>query len=159
MRVLVERDDGGAAEVMHCELARDAEAFAQSIECNAECVGVVRPGCENVGAVSVFAFVDLAHEGLGVGEIARREIFRDFVSDREGETFAEFGGEAKLTQLGVVVGRCDAACGSAANGEIGTQEQPEAHVRRCGCEQFLLLLLGGRDVARAQSWVFADEVG
>lgn len=97
-------------------------------------------------------------EWLGVVEIAGRETFRDFIGHREGETFAEFGSEAELAQLGVVVAGCQAACGPAADGEVGTKENPETEVRRRGGEEVLLLLLGGRDVARAETWVFADEV-
>lgn len=52
VRVLVERDGGGAAEVVRSELARDADAFAQAIEGDAEGVGIVCLEGEAVGAVA-----------------------------------------------------------------------------------------------------------
>ena len=55
----------------------------------------------------------------------------------------------------VVVLRAELCGGAAADGEVGTQEREEAKVGGRGVKNGGAFLVGGGNVARAQSWVSA----
>ena len=78
--------------------------------------------------------LELLNERAGVSLVTEGEEFSNLLRDRQGLARVLLRGEVKEPRLRVVVIGAEARGGSAADGEIAAEENPEAKMRRRGSE-------------------------
>ena len=156
-RVAIHGDGGGAAQIVEREFARDADGAAERGEVSAECGGV-GAGARLRAAVVRLLHPELMDEGVGVGHVALVDEDAHGFSYGEGEALAAFGAEAEFAAGGVVILGAESRGGGGANGEVGAEVYPEAHVGERGGEEVGAFFVGGGDVARTKAGIFLDQV-
>lgn len=148
--VAVHGDGCCAAEVVGVEFA-EAKGTAQFAECCLQGVLIARLWV--CGGFAV-ARPQLPDERLRVAHVAIVEQCFDGACGWQGEALAHLGCERECPALLVVVSGGEAGCCTGANGEVGTEQEPQAQVRRgCGKEGRALVVVD-QHIARAQSGIF-----
>lgn len=156
VRVAKHGDGGGAAQVVGHDVAGDAVGLAKFLEGVAERCGESAAICVELELAAVAVRPELQHEGPWVAQVALVDEFADGARDGQREARTVLAGEAELAGLRVVFGGPEARGCAGTDGEVRTEEYPQAQVgRRVGHQAVDFFAVGG-DVARPCAGIAPD---